>query len=87
VSGPVAKGLLVYADGRTEPVEPYGKVIVKPCKECGTPLHFDSDDGCYATNENTISPTSDEKLLVMSRSDPGRFNAGVVVYVQKRAKR
>jgi len=84
---PTPKGVLVFADGRTEVMlgSPMGKYYVRGCEKCGGRVFFDSAPE-MAEDENTINPEdpTDRKRHTLSRSDASKFNGGCIVYIQRR---
>ena len=83
-----AKGLLVYATGKTEAVEPLGQTIVRPCEHCGSQLFFETVER-LAEDQRTVTPGSVnegklERIAALTgRAMPPR-NGGCVIYAQRR---
>ena len=91
---PKAKGLLIYANGKVEEIEPCGVRMVRGCEHCGSELLFDSTDVKMAENELSThagDPMFEKTALLLARS-PNKggwytsLNGGVVVYVQRPKK-
>lgn len=79
---PSAKGILVYADGRTEPCEVIGRTIVKGCDRCGGQAVFEAVER-MAEDANTVN----DKLVTLARDNRAFLegkNGGTVVYIQRR---
>lgn len=79
------KGILVYADGRIDPVDPSGNVITKPCGCCGGDLVFVVSE-FVAEDRNTLDLAKpiDRKLLALSQGRSPSPNEGCVVYIQQK---
>lgn len=90
MSPPVAKGILVSADGSTEIVEPLGQTMVRSCACCGAERKYEMADR-MAANRSTLTEEGLRKLELLTRGNPravvdavASSNAGCVVYIEVR---